>query len=284
MKTLLLPYHEEDAARSALSTAILLAKRFDSYVEGLLAFSEPRLTLAAFNPGMAIPADYLTLAVDEWRRFADHARSDFLKITGENGLPFREPEASGRGLAAGWSEVQGEEAEVVGTYGRLFDLIVMGRTKASPSSRWRQTCESALFESGRPLLLAPSVIPASVGSAIVIAWNGSTESARTIAMAMPLLLAANRIEVLEVEGETAFGPSGEQIAEHLGHHGLSVSSRTLKPDGRLAGEVILDEAGDIGADLVLKGAFTRSRLRQEVFGGTTQHILDYARVPVLLAH
>jgi nucleotide-binding universal stress UspA family protein len=48
--------------------------------------------------------------------------------------------------------------------------------------------------------------------------------------------------------------------------------------------VILEEAGDIGADLVLKGAFTRSRFQQIVFGGTTQHILDYARVPVLLAH
>ena len=284
MKTILLPYHDEDAARGALNTAILLAKRFDSYVEGLLAFNEPRLALGAFSPGMAIPPDYLTLAVEDWRRFADHARADFLKITGDSGLPFHEPETGDRGLGAGWSEAQGSEAETVGEYGRLFDLIVMGRTKASASSRWRETCEAALFETGRPLLLAPSVAPASVGKSIVIGWNGSTESARTVAMAMPLLLAADRVEVLTVEGETSFGPSGAQIAEHLGHHGLSVSSRTLKPEGRPAGEVILDEAGDIGADLVLKGAFTRSRLRQVMFGGTTQHILDYAQVPVLLAH
>jgi len=284
MKTILLPYHDEDAARSALNTAILLAKRFDSYLEGLLAFNEPRLAVGTFYPGMAPPPDYLTLATEEWRGFADRARTDFLKITSENGLPFQEPETGGRGLAAGWSEGQGSEAEIVGTHGRVFDLIVMGRTKTNESSRWRETCEAALFETGRPLLLAPLAAPATVGKSIVIGWNGSTETARTIAMAMPLLLAADRVEVLTVEGETSFGPSGSQIAEHLGHHGINVTSRTLKPEGRPAGEVILDEAGDIGADLVLKGAFTRSRLRQVMFGGTTQHILDYAQVPVVLAH
>jgi nucleotide-binding universal stress UspA family protein len=284
MKTMLLPYHDEDAARAALNTAILLAKRFDSYIEGLLAFREPTIGFGAFSSGMAVPADYLTQAVEEWRRFADGARTDFLKVTGENGLPFHEPGTGVRGLGSGWSELDGTEAEVVATHGRVFDLIVMGRTKGNVSSRWRETCEAALFESGRPLLLAPSMAPASVGRSIVIGWNGSTESARTLAMAMPLLVAADRVAVLTVEGETSFGPSGAEIAEHLSHHGIAVTDRTLKPEGRPAGEVILDEAGDIGADLVLKGAFTRSRLRQVVFGGTTQHILDYAEVPVLLAH
>lgn len=284
MKTILVPYHDENAARAALNTAILLAKRFDSYIEGLLAFNEPSFALGAFNPGMAPPPDYLSMAAEEWRRFADHARTDFLKVTSQNGVPFQEPESGDHGLAAGWSEGQGSEAEIVATHGRVFDLIVMGRTKGDASSRWRETCEAALFESGRPLLLAPQAAPATVGTSIVIGWNGSTESARTIAMAMPLLLAARRVEVLSVEGETSFGPSAKRIAEHLGRHGINVTSRSLKPEGRPAGEVILDEAGDIGADLVLKGAFTRSRLRQVMFGGTTQHILDYAQVPVLLAH
>lgn len=284
MKTILLPYHNDTAARSALNTAILLAKRFDSYVEGMLSFNDPRLAVETFNPGMVPPLEYLALAAEEWRRIADRARSDFLKITGEHGLPFEEPETGGQGLAAGWNEGQGSEAELVGTHGRLFDLIVMGRTNGDTSSRWRETCEAVLFESGRPLLLAPLTAPESVGKSIVVGWNGSTESARTIAMAMPLLLAAGRVEVLTVKGETSFGPSGRQIADHLARHGIAVSSRTLEPKGRPAGEVILDEAGDIGADLVLKGAFTRSRLRQVMFGGTTQHILDYAQVPVLLAH
>jgi nucleotide-binding universal stress UspA family protein len=134
------------------------------------------------------------------------------------------------------------------------------------------------------VLLASADAPKTIGKVVVIAWNGSTESARTIAFGMPLLLGAERVEVLSVEGHMVPGPSGSEVTSHLVRHGISANSRTFKADQRPAGEIILDEAGDLGADLVLKGAFTRSRLRQVVFGGTTQHILDFAMVPVLLAH
>ena len=281
MKTILVPYHEEDAARAALKVAILLAKRFDGYVEGLLVLGEPILT---FVPGMIVPPDYLTVAVEEWRRFADRARREFAEATAASEMSMQELEAQGTGLAAGWREMQGDEAEIVGQHGRLFDLIVVGRPQGAVSRRWREIREAALFETGRPVLLAPVETPSSLGKSVVIAWNGSTESARTIAFGMPFLLAAERVEVLTVDGHTVPGPSGSEVAAHLSRHGISATSRTLKTDGRPAGEVILDEAGDIGADLIVKGAFTRSRFRQLVFGGTTQHILDYAKIPVLLAH
>ena len=281
MKTILVPYHEEEAARAALKVAVLLAKRFEGYLEGLLVLGEPTL---AFVSGMVVPPDYLSAAVGEWRRFADRARSEFAQTIGENGLPMQELETAGKGPAAGWREIQGDEAEIVGQHGRLFDLIVVGRPEVSVSRRWREIREAALLETGRPVLLAPSEASPSLGKSVVIAWNGSTESARTIAFGMPFLRAAQHVEVLTVKGHTVPGPSGIEVAAHLARHGISATSRTLQPDERPAGEVILDEAGDLGADLILKGAFTRGRLRQIVFGGTTQHILDYAKIPVLLAH
>ena len=284
MKTMLLPYHDEEAARSALSAAILLAKRFASHLEGLLVLGQPNLAFGALMPGMSIPPEYLSTVAEEWRQFADGARTDFLKITRDNGLPFCEIETASEGPTAGWREVQGRESEVVGEHGRVFDLIVIGRTRASPSSRWRETCEAALFESGRPVLLAAPGAPETIGRTVVVAWNGSVESARTIALGMPLLLVAGRVEVLSVQGHMVAGPDAAEVVAHLRRHGIAAEGRMLEPSGRPAGEVILEEAGDIGADLVLKGAFTRSRFRQIVFGGTTQHILDYARVPVLLAH
>ena len=91
----------------------------------------------------------------------------------------------------------------------------------------------------------------------MIAWNGSTESARTIAFGTPFLVAAKRVEVLTVEGHTPFpAPAAARLPPTSPDMVISATSRTLKPDERPAGEVILDEAGDIGADLVLKGAFT----------------------------
>jgi nucleotide-binding universal stress UspA family protein len=280
VKTILIPYHDEEAARVALKTGVLLASHFGSYVEGLLVFGEP---IISFVPGTVVEPQYLSRAGAEWRRYAARIRKEFMEVTAAGGLPFAEFAAAGPGPAAGWSEMRGDEAEIVGQRGRVFDLIVVSRP-SSASSRWREIHEAALFESARPVLVAPAEIPETVGTSILIAWNGTPETARTVALGMPLLKAADRVEVLSVEDIHMQSPPAAAVVAFLAWHGISATSRTLQPDERPTGEIILDEAGDIGADLIFKGAFTRSRLRQIVFGGTTQHILDYARIPVLLAH
>lgn len=280
VKTILVPSHDEKAAGGALKAGILLANHFDSYLEGLLVFGEP---VVSFVPGTVVEPQYLSAAGAEWRRYAERARKAFTEATATGGLPFTEFSAAGAGPAAGWHETSGNEAEIVGQRGRSFDLIVIGRP-ASPSSRWQEIRDAALFDSGRPVLLTSVENPETVGTSIVIAWNGSIETARTIALGLPLLKVADRVEVLSIEGAGVPGPPAADIVAFLAWHGISASSRTLAADGRPTGEIILDEAGDVGADLIFKGAFTRSRLRQIIFGGTTKHILDYARVPVLLAH
>src|ERR1700689_645773 len=175
--------------------------------------------------------------------------------------------------------------DFVGSYGRVFDAIVLAR----PGDEWQSpsmiTLESALFESGRPGLIAPPVSPRSLGTNILVAWNNSTEQARTMADAMPLLRLAERITILTVEGATVAGPSGEQMARSLKMNGMTAHTVTMKPVGkRSAGETILAKAEELGCDLIVKGAYTQSRLRQMIFGGTTRHILANAKLPVLMAH
>ena len=140
------------------------------------------------------------------------------------------------------------------------------------------------FESGRPVIIAAPQAPETLGRNVVIAWNRATETARTVAVAMPLLKHAERVTVLTVEGGTVPGPSGVQVAEHLVRNGIHANAITVGQDGCLVGEAILAEAGVIGADLLIKGAYTRTRLRQMIFGGATRHILSHATIPVLMAH
>ena len=135
MKTLLFPYHDEEAGRSALDTAIHVARRFGSYLEGLLAVTAPPVAL---GPGMALAPDYLTQLAKEWRTFAVTAREHFVRVTSEQGLPFDDRQATD-GPGAGWREVDGREADAVGHIGRAFDLVVLGRTAATSGSRWRET-------------------------------------------------------------------------------------------------------------------------------------------------
>jgi nucleotide-binding universal stress UspA family protein len=174
--------------------------------------------------------------------------------------------------------------DFVGSYGRVFDVVVLAR----PGEEWQSpsmvTLESALFESGRPVLIAPPTSPASLGTRVLVAWNRSTEQARTTAFAMPLLRLAERVTILTVEGATVAGPSGNELARSLAVHGIAADTLTMPAGKAGAGETILKKAAELGCDLIVKGAYTQSRLRQMIFGGTTRHILANAKLPVLMAH
>ena len=161
----------------------------------------------------------------------------------------------------------------------------MNRPDATSSPLYRRALESALFESGRPLLLCPPSPPEHIGTNVLIAWNGSTEQARAVALGMPLLERAERVTVLTVtEGTGVPGPSAEQMIIYLQRNGVPAESLTVALDGKNTGEAILGAAQTLACDLLIKGAFTQSRLRQMIFGGATQHVMTAATLPVLLAH
>ena len=119
---------------------------------------------------------------------------------------------------------------------------------------------------------------------MVVSWNASTETARAVAFAMPFLRRAERVVVLAVEGVMVPGPSAAEAARHLQLNGISAETREAAINGRGGGEAILAEAAALGADLLVKGAYTNSRLRQMIFGGATSKILAEAELPVFMAH
>jgi hypothetical protein len=144
--------------------------------------------------------------------------------------------------------------------------------------------EAALFDSGRPVLMAPSVAPKSLGETILIHWNASTETARCMLFAMPLLRKAKRVSLIAVEGAIVPGPSVSDAVGYLAANGVTATEKTVTGRGSRPGETILAEAAAVGADLLIKGAYTQSRLRQMIFGGATSYILSAAELPVFFAH
>ena len=102
---------------------------------------------------------------------------------------------------------------------------------------------------------------------------------------MPLLQKADRVTVLTVTGGTAVpGPSAEQLIRYLQCNGIAADLMKVELGSRSTGEAILATAQSLGCDLLIKGAYTQSRLRQMIFGGATQHVLANAALPVLLAN
>ena len=99
---------------------------------------------------------------------------------------------------------------------------------------------------------------------------------------MPLLQHAQKVIVMTVEEFRSDGPSGEHFAQLLRNHGVAAEFVLRNAKHRNSGEAILRGAEAVGGDLLVKGAYTQSRLRQMFFGGATSHILNYAEVPVLM--
>ncbi len=281
MKTILVPFYDDDIAQSALATSWLVADKFASYVEALFVMRPPQIF---DGEGIALAGSYMTQLKDEERRLAESARKRFQSAIESRGVPVADVGTLAERVTAGWRETEGMEDQIIGDYGRLFDLIVIGRNFGQPWIDWGVMCEAALFETGRPVLVAASQAPSSVGERVVVAWNGSTETARCIALSMPFLERAESVVVLTVEGWQVPGPGGEQITNHLLRNGIKATARHADAGSRSVGETILDETKALDADLIVKGAYTHSRLRQLVFGGATRHLLHNTPISLLMAH
>ncbi len=278
MRAILAPVETHSYLSSVLHSAFLLARTFRSYIEGF-ALGPDIPNVYAVDAMMVVPP---ILDEDNRREMATRARHEFERFMHEHQMPerFGEPASA----CFGWQgdALQGDTS--VGDLARAFDITVVARPTSGAGGPRQATLEQALFESGRPVLLAPPLPPAAMGHNVVIAWNGSTETARAVSFAMPLLYKAEKVTVLTVKGATVPGPTSEQIARTLRINGILAQALDVEDEGCLAGESILTNAQMLGSDLLVKGAYTQSRLRQMIFGGTTRYLLEHATLPVIMAH
>ncbi len=281
MKAILVPTEQSTAMQSALELALLLAQKFGSCIEGF-ALRPAVADMIAMDPDAGLT---MVAVKENDAEMARQAESLFSAFMEGRGVARHADDAAATAVPTwSWFAAAPSGNDFVGSYGRVFDAIVLAR----PGDEWQSpamvTLESALFESGRPVLIAPPASPRSLGTNVLIAWNCSTEQARTTTFAMPLLRLAERVTICTVEGATVAGPAGEQLARSLAINGIIAQTITVSPGKRSAGEALLAKADELGCDLIIKGAYTQSRLRQMIFGGTTRHILTHAHLPVLMAH
>jgi len=276
MKTLLIPTEDHDAMPAVLETARLVAQQFGAYMEGLA------VRPSAGTYVMVEPVSSLAISGAFEGDTANQARAQFESFMQSHNVPQvdREPAA----YSYGWPRIETVEDAFIGSYGRSFDLIVLGRPGPDPQNPRMPPLEIALFDSGRPVLVVPKSAPQTLARNVLVAWNRSTQQARTNIFALPFLRLAEQVTVLMVEGGTVQGPSAEEAARHLRRNGIKATALTAKRGQRTPGETILDHTASLGCDLLVKTAYTQSRLRQMIFGGATRHILANANLPVLMAH
>ena len=277
LKTILLPVERHDQIGAVFDCAAAMARLCDSYVEAVAVRSlvADIYIAGAFGgvPVAQLPA--AGVSNEELRRLAE---------TEASRLGWPRGGMAGSGVRFAWRDLDPLDDIALAARARAFDLTVFGRVRRDGSGPRMGSLEATLFEAGRPILIAPPKSGKTLGERIFVAWNGSTETARTIGFAMPLLERAKQVLVLSVESSGVPGPSGAEMAATLRANGVTAEERVVPASNRAAGEVFLAEAKSWGADLVIKGAYTQSRLRQMIFGGATSHILMAAELPVFMAH
>jgi nucleotide-binding universal stress UspA family protein len=277
MKRILVPIERHGFATSMLECAALFARRSGGTVEGV-ALRLPQVAVVGPDPVVTVT---FPRTEEEDQELVTLARRHFESFFAAGS---RWPTAGEIPPAHRWRAGDPIDDTAIGSLARTYDITVVGRPQGPTTGPRLTTLEAVLFESGRPILIAPPAPPPSLGEQIVISWNCSTESARAVAYALPLIAQAREVTVLTVEGAVVPGPTGPELVDYLATHAIKARELTVATAGRKPGAKILDEARRLGADLLIKGAYTQSRLRQMIFGGATSHILSHAEMPVFMAH
>ena len=170
------------------------------------------------------------------------------------------------------------------TYARYHDLIVTGIGINDVSME--ATAETVIFASGRPTLLVPQDLPTSLFQHLMIAWDGSRVATRAVADSRDFLRLAKAVTITVVTDEKALpeGNPGSKLKDYLDRHNINASVAQVQARRRPIARALQDQALEIGADMMVMGAFGHSRMRDFVMGGATTGILRDLELPVLLSH
>ncbi len=278
LKNLLVHIDDKSTCEKRVDAAIALARGFDAHLAAVMLVAEPHVPPAL---GVHIPADVLSRQREENEASAA-AVLDAVRQRGDKaGLAIE--------VRHEWVMLD-DFAAAFARQARHYDLSIVGQVDPDEGDVDAElVAEAAFMQSGRPTLMIPYIGARTLPpKRALIAWDGSREAARAANDALPLLAQTESVTILVVDPGSLKGKVGDQpgadLAAHLARHGLTAEVVTAASGGLGAGDVIIGQATDIGADLVVMGGYGHSRLRELVLGGATQSILDHMPVPVLLSH
>ncbi len=264
-----------------LDIAAQLARRFGARVDAVFIRPDPA-TVAAAVPDMLVAAGVVIEAIERDGKVAGAAaRAKFETWRAANNLVPPTDNPSAVFATAQLNERIGVvEAEIVAP-GRVSDLVVINRPDPSETVTER-AFTAAVFETGRPAILVPKEVGPGVLDHVMVAWNGSLESARAVGSALPLLRQAGRVSVFIADRDDLLRTHG--VVEYLAQHGIQPEMLLVNAEGAAVGPALLDRAAINRASMIVMGAYSHSRLRETLLGGVTRHVIRNTAIPVLMIH
>lgn len=283
LHSIMLPVRGDGKGDNVMAHAAVLARRHGARVR--VVHCHPR-TDDMMPYGVVIPQFVREQIEDAARRNADATKDQLVQEFRDlaKKLDLAEQDFQPGKATTRFIEYEGKQVEAVRHFGRLADLICV--PQPDPKTNLGQnTLKSALFSSGRPVLMCPHADPVneSFPDHVAIGWNGSLEASRAVALAMPLIGSASKVTILS-SGASVHSATAEELQRHLELKGVASGIRTFKAQGGNVGAQLLEETSAAGAGMLVMGAYHDSYERESVFGGNSQAVVAKATIPVVLVH
>jgi len=275
IKDLAVAFNDSDNSRAAVRLAVQMCRKYDATLTGIYTHMPVKFENQVENwisdeiKASLEKADAASVAAIENAFRASVAESDF------DG-------------PVEWTSPTGHPNDLLARSARFHDLLLIGQYTNPDRAQRRVRAEELVMNSGKPIIIVPAgyQVRPFTGHAVV-AWDGSRPAARALSDAMQILETKERLDVVTVgasgagTGKTAFG---QDVVTYLSRHGINAKLTNLSAAREGVGATILEYCSETDPDILVMGAYGHARLREELFGGVTRHILENANVPVLMAH
>jgi nucleotide-binding universal stress UspA family protein len=253
IRKILLPLTGTAAGEAALATALMIARRWNAHVLALHVRVDSRDVAPLAGEGLsgAMIEEMMSATEKESSDRAHAVRTMF-------------------------------EQDIVAQQARLADLTIVPHPESGDDVSSSDALHAVLFDSGRPVMIAPQTVPTTVGARVCLAWNGTAESASSVTAAMDWLHRAEACAILTAEGYQRRGPGAPDLAAYLALHGIAAEIITFKAVNGSVGAGLLAAASGFRCDMLSMGAYSHSRLRQLILGGVTRHVLENSSLAVMM--
>ncbi|MDQ2927219.1 MAG: universal stress protein [Caldimonas sp.] len=278
LTTLLLPLDDDPLCELRTQFTLSLARAHASHVIGL-----------ACGGTVDLPVD--AAGATSLSEYADVAWSAIRERNERCAGAFRIACASTPPVSFETISEESERAQAIVRRSHCADLVVLSQPNPSlpNDAAYRRMIEEVLLNGPRPTLLLPYAGHfKSSPRNVMVACNDSREGARALADALPLLRKSDQVQLVAwMEGDddrSLLRSELDTVARWLGRHHVQATARVELLSGIGIADAMLSRAADLGAELIVMGAYGHARWSERILGGATRGILATMTVPVFMSH
>ena len=269
IKTILVPIGHDKGAEERVAAAANLANKYDAHVKAL------HVLTPAGDMFKSMPTHAYT--VESFNRYEADLKEEAEKYRAKY-----EKQLEAAGVRYDWCQQQGNMLNYLNIHSRAADLTVLSQ-KTESYDDIMSVMHDFIIESGMPAIVIPEGGGSESYNSVLVAWDGSKQSAKAVHDALPILKEADKVTVLSIVEKAKETLPEADICVKLSRHGVNAEALTVAESMSVAEQVVAS-AGNVNADLIVSGAWGHRRLREIIFGGVTKELLSNQRYAIYLAH